>query len=44
MLKSYFRIAWGNLWKNKTFTIPNLGGLTISLPLAYSFIFGGMMN
>lgn len=31
MLKNYFRIAWRNLWKNKTFTILNLGGLTISL-------------
>src|SRR5829696_8143911 len=28
---SYFRIAWRNLWKNKTFTVLNLGGLTISL-------------
>jgi len=31
MLKNYFRIAWRNLWKNKTFTLPNLGSLTISL-------------
>jgi len=31
MLRNYFRIAWRNLWKNRTFTILNLGGLTISL-------------
>src|ERR1043166_1672632 len=31
MLKNYFKIAWRNLWKNKTFTLLNLGGLTISL-------------
>lgn len=31
MLKNYFRIALRNLWKNKTFTLLNLGGLTLSL-------------
>ncbi len=31
MLKNYFKIAWRNLWKNRTFTVLNLGGLTISL-------------
>jgi putative ABC transport system permease protein len=31
MFKNYFKIAWRNLWKNKTFTLLNLGGLTISL-------------
>ncbi len=31
MLKNYFKLAWRNLWKNKTFTLLNLGGLTISL-------------
>lgn len=31
MLKNYFKIAWRNMWKNKTFTALNLGGLTISL-------------
>jgi putative ABC transport system permease protein len=31
MIKNYFKIAWRNLWKNKTFTMLNLGGLTISL-------------
>src|SRR5215467_83896 len=31
MLKNYFKIAWRNMRKNKTFTALNLGGLTISL-------------
>jgi hypothetical protein len=30
MLKNYFQVAWRNLWKNRTFTILNLGGLMIS--------------
>jgi putative ABC transport system permease protein len=30
MLKNYFRSAWRNLRKNKTFTLLNLGGLSIS--------------
>ena len=31
MIKNYFKTAWRNIWKNKTFTTLNLGGLTISL-------------
>jgi putative ABC transport system permease protein len=31
MIKNYFKIAWRNLWNNKTFTALNLGALTISL-------------
>lgn len=31
MIKNYFKIAWRNLWKNKTFTLLNLAGLSISL-------------
>src|SRR5688572_16497997 len=31
MIKNYFKIAWNNLWKNKTFTALNLSALTISL-------------
>ena len=31
MIKNYFKIAWRNLWKNKTFTALNLSALTISL-------------
>ncbi len=31
MFKSYFKTAARNLWKNKTFTLLNMGGLTISL-------------
>jgi len=31
MIKNYIKIAWRNLWKNRVFTILNLGGLTMSL-------------
>jgi putative ABC transport system permease protein len=31
MLKTYFKIAFRNLWKNKTFTFINLAGLTVGL-------------
>jgi putative ABC transport system permease protein len=31
MLKNYFKIAWRNLVKNKTFSIINILGLTIGL-------------
>jgi len=31
MIKNYFKIAWRNLWKNKTFTALNLSALTVSL-------------
>jgi putative ABC transport system permease protein len=31
MIKNYLKIAWRNLWKNRSFTLLNLGGLTISL-------------
>lgn len=31
MFKNYFKTVVRNLWKNKTFTLLNLGGLTISL-------------
>lgn len=31
MFKTYFKIAFRNLWKNKTFTFINLAGLTVGL-------------
>ena len=31
MIKNYFIIAWRNLWKNKTFSIINILGLSIGL-------------
>ncbi|MET0466332.1 MAG: ABC transporter permease [Chitinophagaceae bacterium] len=31
MIKTYFKIAFRNLWKNKTFTFINLAGLTVGL-------------
>ncbi len=39
MLRNYFKIAWRNLWKNKTFTALNLGGLTISLCVCLMIFF-----
>jgi len=29
MFKNYFKIAWRNLWKNRTFTGLNIIGLTV---------------
>ena len=31
MFRNYFKIAWRNLWRSKTFSLLNLSGLTISL-------------
>jgi putative ABC transport system permease protein len=31
MIKNYFKIAWRNLWKNKTSSIINIVGLTVGL-------------
>src|SRR6187549_949348 len=31
MFKNYFKTAWRNLWKNKTFSFINIIGLTIGL-------------
>ncbi len=31
MLKSYLKIAWRNLWKNKTFSVINIAGLSVGL-------------
>jgi len=28
MIKNYFKIAWRNLWRNKTYSIINILGLT----------------
>ena len=39
MFKNYFKIAWRNLWKNKTFTALNLGALTISLAACFIIYF-----
>lgn len=36
MFKNYFKIVVRNFWKNKTFTLLNLGGLTISLAACFS--------
>jgi len=39
MLKNYFKIVWRNLLNNKTFTLLNLGGLTISLAASLIIFF-----
>ncbi len=31
MLRNYFVIAWRNLWRNKAFSLLNIGGLTLGL-------------
>ncbi|MFC0518010.1 ABC transporter permease [Mucilaginibacter angelicae] len=38
MLKSYFKIAWRNLWKNKAFSIINIFGLSVGI--AFTLIIG----
>ena len=39
MIRNYFKIAWRNLWKNKTFTVLNLGALSISLAVCLVIYF-----
>lgn len=34
MLKNYFKIAWRNLWKNKSFSFINISGLAIDMASA----------
>src|SRR5436189_2481007 len=31
MIKNYFKTAWRNLWKNKTFSLINIAGLAIGM-------------
>src|SRR6266576_3754642 len=31
MIKNYFKTAWKNLWKNKTFSLINIAGLAIGM-------------
>lgn len=38
MLKSYFKIAWRNLWKNKAFSIINIFGLSVGI--AFTLLIG----
>jgi putative ABC transport system permease protein len=39
MLRNYFKIAWRNLWKNKTFSLINILGLSLSIACALLIIF-----
>lgn len=34
MIRNYFKIAWRNLWKDKTFTLLNLFGLSVAFGVA----------
>lgn len=38
MLKNYFKIAWRNLWKNKGYSLLNIGGLSIGMAAAVLII------
>jgi len=38
MLKSYFKIAWRNLWKNKVFSLINIFGLSVGI--AFTLLIG----
>jgi putative ABC transport system permease protein len=38
MLKSYFKIAWRNMWKNKVFSIVNIFGLSVGI--AFTLLIG----
>jgi putative ABC transport system permease protein len=40
MLKSYFKTAWRNLWKNKGFSITNILGLTIGIACTMIILLG----
>ena len=31
MFKNYFKTAWRNLWKNKTFSFINIAGLALGM-------------
>jgi putative ABC transport system permease protein len=34
MIKNYFKIAWRNLWKNKGYSLINIGGLAVGMAVA----------
>ncbi len=34
MIKSYFKIAWRNLLKNKIYSLINIGGLAVGMGVA----------
>jgi putative ABC transport system permease protein len=34
MYTSYFKVAWRNLWKNKTYSFINIGGLAVGMSVA----------
>jgi putative ABC transport system permease protein len=39
MLKNYFKVAWRNLWKNKSFSLINILGLSLGIASALLIIF-----
>ena len=44
MIKNYLKIAWRNLFKNKTYSFINIGGLAVGMAVAMLMGFGYMMN
>jgi putative ABC transport system permease protein len=39
MLRNYFKVAWRNLWKNKSFSLVNILGLSLGIASALLIIF-----
>jgi ABC-type lipoprotein release transport system permease subunit len=44
MIRNYFKIAWRNLVKNKTYSLLNIGGLSLGMSVAFLIVYGSTMN
>ncbi|SHG56939.1 ABC transporter permease [Flagellimonas flava] len=44
MIKNYIKIAWRNLWKNKTFTLINIIGLSVAFGVAILLSIAGFFE
>ena len=38
MVKSYIKIAWRNLWRNRTFSTINIAGLTVGMAVSFTLL------
>lgn len=38
MVKSYIKIAWRNLWRNRTFSAINIAGLTVGMAVSFTLL------
>lgn len=38
MVKSYIKIAWRNLWRNRTFSAINIAGLTVGMTVSFTLL------